>query len=248
LTATLLAGSPAGMAETGATVSSSQQTEQTQPPIVPRSVQERIHLRKEQRMEQQIQENYSRKYEFYGGIGYMRFRPGANLQKVSERVWVGSLTKWYTQKWGITGEWRYSHGVSYTGPEGAYFGFFNPEVYQHTYLAGGNYRFYRRPKIGATARVAVGVMDGSFDTGSNGISSARLNSQGIGMYASATKFAMNLSVPVDFTVTPSVAIRVTPDYLLTPFSVTSQYPGNAGTQLQNSLGFNLGVVYRFWKR
>jgi len=257
LAATTLTAASVVKAETGtesasaaseAVYSSSQQTDQTQQPIVPRSVQERIRLRKQQRLDQQIQENYSHKYEAYVGIGYLRFRPGANLEKNNEREWVLDITRWYSQKWGVTVEGRGMYGTAYTGPNGAYTGTFLPNIYQYTGLIGGNYRFYRRPRIGAVLRVAAGPIYGNFDGDAHGITSAVFNASGVGLYETSTTFALNVAVPVDIAVTPSVAVRITPEYLLTPFKVTSSYPSGAGTQLQNNLGFNMGVVYRFGKR
>lgn len=249
-----LALAPVAMAESGtdasAVASSSQQATQAQQsqPVIPRSVQERVRLRKQQRLEQQIQENYSHKYDVYLGMGYLRFHPGVNLQKINERAWVMSFSRWYTQKWGVSVEGRGEYGTAYTGPNAAVFGTFLPEIYQYTGLVGANYRFYRRPKIGATVRLAAGPSHGNFDGDAHGITSKDFNENGIGLYATSTKIVGDLSIPVDVTVTPGLAIRITPEYMLTPFAVTSAYTGNKGTQLQNNLGFNMGIVYRFGKR
>lgn len=247
--ATTLALIPAAMAESGtdagaAASSSSQQTQ----PIVPHSVQERIRLRKQQRLEQQIQENYSHKYETYLGLGYLRFHSGVNLQKINERDWVMGLSRWYSQKWGVSLEGRGTYGTAYTGPYSGSLGTFLPEIYQYSGLVGANYRFYLRPRIGATARLAVGPIYGNFDGDAHGHTSADYNAIGEGLYANSTNIAVNIAVPVDITVVPNLAIRVTPEYLLTPFNVTSSYTGNKGTALQNNLGFNAGIVYRFGKR
>ena len=53
----------------------------------------RVRARRQQRIAAIIADIYSHKYEAYAGGGYLRFRPGDSLQKVTEISWnVGLLT------------------------------------------------------------------------------------------------------------------------------------------------------------
>ena len=72
---------------------------QSQPQL---SVQARIRARREQRRAAAIHEIYDHLYEGYVGAGYLRFTPGASLQRVNEYNWNGGFTRYLNERLGVT--------------------------------------------------------------------------------------------------------------------------------------------------
>ena len=60
----------------------------------------------------------------------------------------------------------------------------------------------------------------------------------LGLYNNGIVFNLSLGALLDHNLSPGLAIRVTPLYMLTLY----------GGDVQNNLGFNAGVVYRWGKR
>jgi hypothetical protein len=60
----------------------------------------------------------------------------------------------------------------------------------------------------------------------------------LGLYPDGSTYALNASILGEYNLTPNVGIRVAPEYLATGFNST----------VQNSLGFTVGIVYRFGKQ
>jgi hypothetical protein len=58
------------------------------------------------------------------------------------------------------------------------------------------------------------------------------------LYPDTSTFGAEASVFVDYNITPRVALRVAPEYYATGF----------GSTIQNSLGYNMGLVVRFGKQ
>jgi Outer membrane protein beta-barrel domain len=208
------------------------QTDTNQPPAKPTessSVQARIRARREQRLNQLISEIYGRKYEFYFGGGYLRFLPG-DLQHVNETLWNVGFTDYLNNKWGVTGDVRGIYGTAYTynNPNNIHL----PQIYQYSFLGGPQYRFYKRPHIAVSARALAGAVYGNFNGDTRGLGST------LRLYPDGTAFGLNIGLPVDFNLSPKLAVRITPEYFLTTF----------GSTTQNNRGFTAGVVYRFGKR
>ncbi len=85
------------------------------------SVQTRLRLRREQRAAALKEETYGRKYEVYGGGGYLYFRPGYKnfsggppLEYLNEVSWNGGITNWFNPKLGVTADFRGQYGTAYT--------------------------------------------------------------------------------------------------------------------------------------
>lgn len=194
------------------------------------SVQARIRVRRQQRTAQAITEIYGHKYEVYFGGGFQRFLPGKDLQHVNEASWNGGFTDYLTRKLALTGDVRGSYGSAYTynNPYSIHL----PSIYQYTFLAGPQYRVYARPRYSISARVLAGGSYGNFNGDTRTLGSL------LGLYPDGTAFAVNAALPIDLNVTPRVALRLSPDYLLTTFGSTTQH----------NRGFTAGIVYRFGKQ
>lgn len=212
-----------------------QSQSQTQTPAqrveVLRRAQERVRERRERRVRQIIQDTYSHKYELYFGGGYLRFRPGHSLQKVTEGGWNVGLTDYLQGKLGVTADFRGYYGTTYTNVNE--FQVFAPSISQYTFMAGPTYRFFEGQHWGWNAFVLAGVGHGNFSTGTGG-----LPPEFIGLYKDGNVLNVTPGASVDYNLGPGLAIRLTSTYLM------SRYGGDT----QNNLGFNAGVVYRFGRQ
>jgi hypothetical protein len=196
-----------------------------------RDAQARINARREARVQQIINETYGHKFEAYGGAGYLRFHPGPDKQRNEEAAWNIGITDYIRPRLGITADVRGYYGTAYIGNNP--YGVFKPSISQYAFLFGPQYRVYAKPKFAVSLQALAGFGHGNFDTGTGGLPASF-----IGLYNNSTAFNMSLGVPLDYNLGPGLAIRLTPLYFLTTY----------GSEAQNNLGFNVGVVYRFGKR
>jgi len=196
-----------------------------------REAQDRINARRQARIQQTIRETYGNKYEAAFGGGYLRFKPGEMKQKINEADWNIGFTDYIRPRLGLTADVRGYYGAAYIGNNP--YGIFQPSISQYSFLFGPQYRLYMKPKWAVSVQALAGIGHGNFDTGTGGLPASY-----IGLYSNGAAFSFNLSAPLDYNLSPGLAIRVTPLYLFT----------NYGGSVQNNLGFNAGVVYRWGKR
>lgn len=196
-----------------------------------REAQRRVKARRKIRTQQIIADTYSHKYETYFGGGYLRFRPGSTLQRINESAWNVGITDYFRGKLGITGDFRGYYGTTFTYVN--QYQVFSPSISQYTFMGGPTYRFFEGQHWGWTANVLAGLGHGNFGTGTGGLPPTL-----IGLYPDGDAFNLSAGVSVDFNLSPALALRLTPNYLM------SRY----GSDTQNNLGFNVGVVYRFGRQ
>lgn len=208
-----------------------QQSTPQQRAEVLREAQARVNARRRVRVRQIIQDTYSHKYEFDFGGGYLRFRPGNNLQHNSESGWNVDITDYLKGSLGVTADFRGYYGTAFT-PQNQYSQYL-PSISQYAFLFGPRYRFFKGQHWGWTGQVEAGAEHGNFGTGTNG-----LPPQLIGLYTDSTVLAVDAAASVDYNLGPGLAIRLTPNALFT----------NYGSTMQFNKGFNLGVVYRFGRQ
>jgi hypothetical protein len=184
------------------------------------------------RIAKAIEDTYSHRWEVAGGGGYLRFRPGQYLQKNSEIAFWMNGTYYLNRKLGVTGEVRGGYGNAKVG-NNPYLQF-NPQISEYPFMAGPTYRVRVREKTSIGAFVLGGTAIGKFDGGSKGYSTAAL-----GLWPSTNaRAAFSAGVNLDLNLYPNLAFRVAPTYLGTTF----------GGTVQNNLGFNMGIVYRFGRQ
>lgn len=184
------------------------------------------------RIARQIAETYTHRWEVAGGGGYLRFRSGQSTQRNSEIAFWVNTSYYFNQKLGITGELRGAYGnakVPNLNPYGALVG--SPQISEYPFLVGPTYRFRLREKTALSVFALGGTAIGKFDGDSKGISAT-----GLGFWPSTNaRPAFSVGANLDLNLFPNVAFRIAPSYLGTTF----------GGSLQNNLGFEMGVVYRF---
>ena len=210
---------------------SASQTAQTQGQI---SVQARIKARRAQRRAQAIHEVYDHLYDGYVGAGYLRFIPGATLQRVNMYDWNFGFTRYFSERLGATVDGRGYYGTPFIEPiQDGGSGITKPAISVYSAMGGPTYRFYIQPKYSVSGRVMAGYAQGNFSGDTNGFGGTTL-----GLWKDGPTFAANASIFVEFNVAPNLGIRIAPEYMLTGF----------GSTLQNGLGYTGGIVYRFGKQ
>jgi hypothetical protein len=197
------------------------------------AAQARIRARRERRLQKIIEDTYSHKYEVYGGGGYLRFRPGPYLQHINESAWNAGFTDYLWGRLGLAGDLRGYYGTAYVGNNNDLF-IFKPSITEYTFLGGPQYRVIRKARWAVSAQGLAGAAKGIFNA-----NSAQLPGPYVGLWPSGTKFAAGAAVPVDYNLSPGLAVRLSPNYLLTTFGGDTQIKG---------LGFTAGVVIRFGRQ
>lgn len=236
---------PASWAQETSSSSTAAQPAQAEPAQSgAQSVQARIRARREQRRQQAIRDSYGHLYEAYVGGGYLRFKPGPeyktgpSAQKVTMYSWDVALTRYYNYKLGVTVDARGYYGTPYVGLNA--YSITRPAISTYGFLAGPTYRFYTRPKYSVSARALGGVALGNFTSDTNGFGSIP-NDKYPGkymLYQDSTTYALSGGVVGEYNVSPNLALRLSGDYYGTGF----------GSEMQNSVGFTYGFVYRFGKQ
>ena len=228
--AAIWAQSTTDQQQTPQTTQSAPQSTQQRSEVL-RQAQIRVKARRQLRVQQIIQDTYTHKFEVYGGGGYVRFSPGPHLQHLNEVAWNAGFTDYLRGKLGVTADFRGYYGTAFTYINE--FQVFNPSISQYSFLFGPQARLVEKQHWGVSANVLAGFGHGNFGTGTGGLPPTL-----IGLYPDGTSFSLSVGAPIDYNLGPGFAIQLTPNYLMT----------NYGSQIQNNLGFNAGVVYRFGRQ
>ena len=184
------------------------------------------------RITRNIQETYTHRYELFGGGGFLRFRAGENLQRNAEVTWATSATYYLNPKLGIVADIRGAYGNAKVG--NTIYNIPNPQISEYPFMAGPTYRVRMKQKYDVSVFALGGTAIGKFDGGSKGISAANL-----GIWPSTNaRPAFSVGANLDYNVYPNLAFRIAPSYLGTTF----------GGGLQNNMGFEMGIVYRFGRQ
>jgi hypothetical protein len=194
--------------------------------------QARIRARRDQRKQRVVQDTYSHKFEVYGGGGYTRFRPGGSLQHINESAWNAGFTDYLRGKLGVTVDLRGYYGTAFITPNP--FNIFKPSISQYSFMAGPQYRLVAREHWAIGAQVLAGASRGNFAA-----NEALLPGTLVGLWQSGTDFSLGAGVPVDYNLSPALAVRLQPTYWFTTFGSTSQV---------KNIGFTSGIVYRFGRQ
>ena len=236
-----------GVAAFGQDSGSSQPTqEQTPAPQAPApaatqksgqvSVQGRIRARREARRQQAIRDTYSQRYELFIGSGYQRFKPGPALQNATMYAFDLGLTRWYSDRLGITLDGRGNYGTAFVGLN--FSSITRPAISTYDIMAGPVYRFKMRPRYSIAGRVMGGAAMGNFEADTNGFGQICPPGQPCRLYADSNTYAFSGAIIGEANITPSVSLRLAPEFMGTGF----------GSNFQHDLGATFGLVYRFGKQ
>lgn len=198
------------------------------------SVQARIRLRREQRRATAIHDAYDHRFDAIVGGGYLRAKPGPNLQNLTYYAWMVGLTRYYSERLGVAANVRGYTGTAYVGVnQYSQGGFTRPIISQYDIMLGPTYRFYLQPRYSVAGRVMAGWALGNFSGDTNGFPPKLL-----GMYPDANTFAASASVMGEYNVSPGFALQLSPEYFFSGF----------GGSVQAERGFTFGFVYRFGRQ
>ncbi|MGC9157387.1 MAG: hypothetical protein ACP5FH_00240 [Terracidiphilus sp.] len=230
-----LAQSSSSSSNTGVSSPDQASPQQTYAPTTgPMSVEARIRARREQRRAAAIHAAYDHRYEGYFGMGYLRFTPGATLERAHEYAWNFGITRYFNERLGITADGRGYFATAYVYNNAlTNSAITNPAISEYAALVGPMYRFYVQPKFSVSGRVMAGVIYGNFSGDLGPYKPAQL-----GLWPDGSTYAASISIPVEYNLTPRVGLRLAPEYFLSGF----------GSTTQNSLGFTTGMVYRFGRQ
>ena len=200
----------------------------------PLTVQARIRARRAARRAAAIHDAYSHLYDAYFGGAYLRFHPGPNLQRSNEYAWNVGVTRYYSERFGVDVDGRGYYGKTFVGinpPSNSFIT--HPVVSQYTAMIGPTYRFLLNPRYSVSGRVLAGAGWGNF-SGDLGA----FTPEEAGIYPDGISPAISVSGAFEYNVTPTIGLRLAPEYLYTRF----------GSQTQNNLGYTAGIVYRWGKQ
>jgi hypothetical protein len=194
----------------------------------------RQNANRQARIARNIADAYSHRWEVAGGGGFLRFRTGQDLQKISEVNFFMNANYQLSPTLGIVGDVRGFYGNANIPNLLVKNGVYSPQISEYTFMAGPQYRFYAKEKYTLSANAVAGVAMSKFGGDAKG-----LRSEDLGMWPdSNAKFAYSLSVIADYNIYNNLAVRVQPTYVGTTF----------GGTIQNNLGVQAGVVYRFGRQ
>jgi hypothetical protein len=184
------------------------------------------------RIQRTIEETYSHRYEVFGGGGFLRFRPGEFLKKDNQISWAVNNTYYLNPKLGViaSAQGSFGHAEALQFNQNLNLIDNKPQINEYYFMAGPSYRFYMKEKLALSAQAQGGIGWGIFGGGSKGQLPAA-----IGLWPDSTRAAFSFGLSADYNLYPNLAFRITPQYIGTTF----------GGNVQNNVGFNAGVIYRF---
>jgi hypothetical protein len=189
---------------------------------------------REARLRRTIQETYSHRWEIFGGGGYMRFRSGENTQNNNEVTWNFAVNYFLNPKLSIVADSRGMFGNAKPLRNEFITQNPNPQINEYAFTGGAGYRFYSSLHYALSAQALGGVGIGNFSGASKGLTYLQT-----GFWQDAARPAFIVNLAGDINLYPNLAFRIAPTYVGTTFTSPS------GGSLQNNLGINFGVVYRF---
>jgi hypothetical protein len=235
--------SPSNPAQDPSQNSSSDSSSQAQPPAQENpgqvSVQQRIRQRREQRRATAIHDAYDHKWESYVDMGYLRFTPGPNRQRLTYYAWETGLTRFTSERLGFALDGRGYYGTAYVGQSET--PITRPAISQYDLMIGPVYRFYLQPRFAVSGRVMAGAGYGNFEGDTGGeknLCNVVPGNPGCLLYPSGVSYAASAAVIGEYNLSPSISFKLAPEYFFAGF----------GSTFQADRGFTAGVVYRFGKQ
>ena len=224
--------------------STNQPAQEQTPPAAPAatqsqgqvSVQGRIRARREARRQKAIRDTYGQRYELFIGAGYQRFIPGPILQHTTMYAFDLGLTRYYSERLGITLDGRGNFGTSFVGLN--FTSITRPAISTYDIMAGPVYRFKMRPKYSIAGRVLGGAAMGNFTGDTNRFGQICPPGQQCLLYPDGTTYAFSGAIIGEANVSPGLSLRLAPEAMGTGF----------GSTFQHDLGATFGLVYRFGKQ
>lgn len=193
---------------------------------------------------------YDNKWELYGGAGFSHFKAGPQL---AEGANLGGFDVqgiyWVTSRLGATGNLRGYYGTQGVSPNK--YGVNGPFVFEHLFLGGATYRLLAGEHAALNAHAMVGGGDGRFshalghDPNNPGYT---VQPRDVGLYNDGLGLAMAIGGSLDLNRSPRLALRISPDWIMTRYggySTPTNVPSPFVTRSQNEFAISVGILYRF---
>ena len=194
----------------------------------------RRNSNRQARIARNIQDAYSHRWEVAGGGGYLRFRTGQYLQKSSEVTFTMSAVRQWNSHWGVVADVRGAYGTAKIPNTLSQNNVFRPNISEYNFTGGVQYRYIGTEKYSVSFAGTGGVTLSKFGGDAKG-----LPSQDLGMWKDSNyNPTFTVSANFDYNLYNNLAFRVQPTYVGTTF----------GSTVQNNLGVNGGLVYRFGRQ
>lgn len=175
---------------------------------------------------------YNNEWEIYGGPAFSHFNGGPSLIVGTN---LGGFdvqgTRWFTDRLGATANLRGYYGTQGVVPNDK--NIHGPFIFEHQFLGGVTYRAIKRGHAGLDLHALAGTSYGIF---SSALDKGQYPTE-FGLFNDGFAFATALGGSIDLNRSPKVALRISPDYLLTTFGGTRQ----------NEFAISVGILYRFSK-
>ncbi len=172
--------------------------------------------------------HYDNKWEVYGGAAFSHFRAGPNLVQGTN---LGGFdvqgTRWLRRRLGVTGNVRGYYGTQAVIPNSDHIT--GPFVMEHLLLGGATFRAMENEHAAINFRALAGGGYGNFDHALSGVPPNSL-----GLFNNGGTFATALGGSLDLNRSPRLALRISPDYILTRY----------GGFNQNEFAISVGILYR----
>lgn len=185
---------------------------------------------------------YNHRWDIYAGATYTNFLAGPALfQRSNMGGWEAAGSYWFGWHWGMMADARMYIGTSgvfpnvspYPATQGRPNYITGPRIMQYYFMAGPEYRVFRRAKASGTFHTLFGNAWGIFDAANlNGE-----NVQSIGLFADQFTFGSAIGGTFDYNYTPRIAFRIQPEMLMTHY----------GGTMQQNFGFSVGPLFRLGK-
>ena len=180
---------------------------------------------------------YDNRFEVYGGLNYMNFQAGQNVAKLMNLGGAEfTATYWLSKKWGVSADYRGDAGTSPVTPNSTFNG--TALGVLNSGMLGAQDRVAQNQRVAFSAHALAGVSHGWFDETLPSVGPGTTTFGNSGFYNNKTKPMGAVGGSIDFNRSKNLAIRFTPDLLLTHF----------GTGTSEFFSASLGVIYRFGKR
>lgn len=203
----------------------------------PGSIRHETNASRQARIQRQIKDTYSHRWEVFGGGGYMRFTSGMFTQKNNEVTWNLAPHYYLNPKLAIMADARGMFGNA--KPLRNEFTPYNPnpQINQYAFTGGASYRFFSNLRFALSAEGLAGVGIENSSGGSKGLTYVQT-----GFWQDGARPAFIVNLAGDINLYPNLAFRVLPTYVGTTFTSPS------GGSYQNNLGIHFGVIYRFGRQ
>ena len=199
----------------------------------PQRARRETNASRQARIQRTIQDTYSHKYEVIGGGGYLRWKSGDYTRKNNEVSWDAAANYYLNPKLAIVGDAQGSFGSAHAIPFNGFVQAQSPQINEYFFTGGVSYRFYAKEKLALSAQGTGGVAYGVFSKGAKGLTGTE-----VGLWPDGFVPAFKISFSADYNFYPNLAFRFSPTYVGSTFN----------SEVQNNLGFNAGIVYRFGRQ